>query len=139
MSDEPSPKGGNGQGPERDAGGRFLPGWRGGPGNPYAGQVAALRAALLQAVTPADVEAVAKMLIRKARKGSIPAAKELLDRVLGRPGLNVRLGGSDETASDQIRAMMDRIDADPIAQQTARDLAERLAGIGPLDPGVWDA
>ena len=70
----------------RAANGRFLKGqWKGGPGNPYARRVAALRSALLKAVTPDDIEAVVRVLIEKALQGDVPAIRELFDRVLGRP------------------------------------------------------
>jgi len=65
--------------------GRFLPGNGGGPGNPHAARVAALRSALLEAVTPADLAAIAKMLVRAARGGDVAAAKVVFERTLGRP------------------------------------------------------
>jgi len=42
--------------------------------------------ALLDAVTEADIRAVAKALVKRARDGEVPAVRELLDRLLGRPG-----------------------------------------------------
>lgn len=83
MIDAPSPNGGNGD--ARDAGGRFAPGWKGGPGNPHAARVAKLRAALLEAITPAKIKAAVKALIREAEGGNIQAIRELLDRSIGRP------------------------------------------------------
>ena len=62
----------------RDAKGRFAAGNAGGPGNPFARQVAALRQALLDSVTPADMQAVAKALIQHAVAGNVQAAKLLL-------------------------------------------------------------
>jgi hypothetical protein len=75
----PSPNG-------RTARGRFAKGNHGGPGNPYARRTAALRSALLDAVTEADIRAIAKALVKRARDGEVPAVRELLDRLLGRPG-----------------------------------------------------
>ena len=77
----PSPNGDNG----RDESGRFTPGNPGGPGNPHAAQVGRLRSALLDAVTPEDMRAVALALVEKARAGDIAAARVLFDRVLGKP------------------------------------------------------
>ena len=77
----PSANGSNG----RDESGRFLPGNPGGPGNPHAAQVGRLRSALLGAVTPEDMRAVALALVEKARAGDIAAARVLFDRVLGKP------------------------------------------------------
>ncbi len=65
--------------------GRFLPGNPGGPGNPHAARVAALRGALLEAVTPADLAAIARSLVQAARSGDVAAAKLVFERVLGRP------------------------------------------------------
>ncbi len=69
----------------RDEAGRFLPGNPGGPGNPYAKQVAEVRAALLDAVTPEQVKQVVRALVDAAVKGQVAAAKVLLDRLLGPP------------------------------------------------------
>ena len=68
----------------RDGAGRFTPGNPGGPGNPYAKRVAALRAAMLDAVTEEDVRAIVGKLVELAKAGNVPAAKEVLDRCLGK-------------------------------------------------------
>lgn len=81
MNPSPSPNGAIG----RAAGGRFAQGNPGGPGNPYARQIAELRASLLDGITPADMRAVAEALVAKARDGDVRAIKELLDRTLGKP------------------------------------------------------
>jgi hypothetical protein len=47
--------------------------------------VAALRAALLEAVTPADMKAIVQKLVELAKGGNIAAPKEVLERCLGRP------------------------------------------------------
>ncbi len=69
----------------RDALGRFTKGNRGGPGNPHARQVGRLRAALLTAVTDEDVAAIVHRLVQLALEGNVQAAREVLDRCLGRP------------------------------------------------------
>jgi hypothetical protein len=69
----------------RDENGRFLPGNRGGPGNPHARKVAQLRSALLGTVTEEDIKAIAAKLVAMARGGNLPAIRELLERTLGRP------------------------------------------------------
>jgi len=69
----------------RDESGRFTLGNAGGPGNPFAKRVAALRAALLSAITPTDIKVIIKKLIKQARGGDLAAAKEVLDRAVGRP------------------------------------------------------
>lgn len=55
----------------RSGGGRFGPGNPGGPGNPYARRVAAIRSALLAAVSDEDVRAIVAALVRKAKGGDI--------------------------------------------------------------------
>ncbi|HZY90874.1 MAG TPA: hypothetical protein VFE78_38980 [Gemmataceae bacterium] len=69
----------------RDAHGRFAEGNRGGPGNPFARQVAALRSGLLARVTPQDVGDVAEALLRQAKEGNVAAARLLLSYTLGKP------------------------------------------------------
>lgn len=69
----------------RDPKGRFAQGNPGGPGNPYARRVAELRQALIDAIGPADVKAIADALVAEAKCGNVPAIKEVFDRTLGRP------------------------------------------------------
>ena len=76
----PSPTDDNG----RDGRGRFATGNRCALGNPHARRVAELRAALLSAVTPEDIEAIARVLVKKAKGGDVVAVKELLDRCIGK-------------------------------------------------------
>ncbi len=69
----------------RDRHGRFAEGNAGGPGNPFARQVAALRVALLRAVTEQDLDDVARELVRQAKEGNLAAARLLLSYTLGKP------------------------------------------------------
>jgi hypothetical protein len=69
----------------RDAAGRFTKGNRGGSGNPFARQVAALRSALLAAITPEQMQKLATRLYKRALKGNMPAAALLLRYTLGNP------------------------------------------------------
>ena len=78
---KPTPNGPNG----RDERGRFAPGNVGGPGNPHAKQVGKLRSAMLAAVSDQEMKAVVKKLVELAKGGNVPAAREVLDRCLGRP------------------------------------------------------
>ena len=73
----------NGDG--RDSSGRFARGNKGGPGNPFARKVGQLRSALLETVTEDDMRAVAAKLVQMARGGNLPAIRELLERMLGKP------------------------------------------------------
>jgi len=70
---------------DRNEKGRFLPGNRAAKGNPYARHVAKLRAALMRAVTPLDVQEIIDSLVRAAKAGDINAARIILERTLGKP------------------------------------------------------
>ena len=78
--EQPTTNGENGRG----ANGRFANGNSGGPGNPYARRVAALRSALLEAIEPADVTEIVHRLIEMAKAGDLVAAKEVLARACGK-------------------------------------------------------
>ncbi len=92
----------------RDVTGRFAPGNAGGPGNPYARQVAALRAAMMEAVSPADLRAVVSKLLELAKGGNVTAIREVLERTLGKP------------VEADLLERMERLEAQA-ANSTARD------------------
>jgi hypothetical protein len=73
----------------RDGHGRFASGSRGGPGNPFARRVGALRKALLASVAARDMEGVARELVRQAQEGNLTAARLLLSYTLGKPAQTV--------------------------------------------------
>lgn len=81
MIGAPSPVGPNGG---RDVSGRFTQGNPGGTGNPHAKRVAALREAMLAAVSEDDMRAILTKLVELAKDGHVPAAREVLDRCLGK-------------------------------------------------------
>ena len=70
---------------KREANGRFAKGNKGGPGNPFARQVAALRQTLLNRATTKDFEEIADELIKKAKTGDVAAIKLLFQYTLGKP------------------------------------------------------
>src|SRR5215475_9876903 len=70
----------------RAADGRFAKNNKGGPGNPFNRQVAALRQALLQRVTTEDIEEILAVLLIKAKSGDLAAIKLLLSYTIGKPG-----------------------------------------------------
>jgi hypothetical protein len=74
--------------PGREALGRFTPGNRAAVGRsqPFATQAAELRRAFYEAVTPADLQALARHLITQATGGNLAATKLLLLWLLGKPG-----------------------------------------------------
>jgi hypothetical protein len=95
-SPPPSPNGANG----RAANGRFAPGNKGGPGNPLAKKVAELRSALLASVSPRDVQDIVRRIKREAKNGDIAAARELLDRVLGKAVQAIQVDAAGSAADD---------------------------------------
>jgi hypothetical protein len=72
----------------RDIRGRFMVGAPPGPGrprNPYARAQAALRCAVLEAVTAGDLRAVVRALVRLGKRGNVVAAEVLFKHVIGPP------------------------------------------------------
>src|SRR5204863_10135425 len=65
--------------------GRFTYGNKGGPGNPYARQVAALRKVITNRLSEEDLLAITEALLAKAKEGSVGAAKLLLAYGIGKP------------------------------------------------------
>ncbi len=55
------------------------------PGNPFARRVAALRQALVEAISPADLAAIARVMRDKALTGDVAAAKFLATYTVGKP------------------------------------------------------
>jgi hypothetical protein len=70
---------------ERAPGGRFATGNRGGPGNPFARQTAALRAYLINHVTERDLQDILDILLLNAKGGHLPSIKFLFSYVIGKP------------------------------------------------------
>jgi len=69
----------------RDSNGRFAAGNTGGPGNPHVKRTSELRVALLNAVSTEDVEKIVQAIVKNAKAGNLVAAREVLDRTIGRP------------------------------------------------------
>ena len=96
----PSPNGTNG----RDASGGFVKGWRGGPGNPHARHVAAIRSVLMSAVSDDDLRAILFTLVEKAKAGDVMAAREVLDRLLGKAKISIESEPPDRRTPEEIIA-----------------------------------
>jgi hypothetical protein len=77
----PSKRASNG----RDTAGRFAPGNRIAKGNPVARQQHEIRREMINAVSVADLRAIIRALVSKAKQGDVPAAREILDRLIGKP------------------------------------------------------
>src|SRR3954451_24978727 len=70
----------------RAANGTFAVGNPGGPGNPHVRRLAAMRRAILEAVSAEDVREIMAVLVAKAKEGDREAAKIVLHYTLGKPG-----------------------------------------------------
>jgi hypothetical protein len=70
----------------RDPSGRFAKGNPGGPGDPHPRRVAAFRKTLLSCITTEDIIAIVQAVVEEAKNGNMPAAKLILEYVLGKPG-----------------------------------------------------
>jgi hypothetical protein len=82
----------SGRGPN----GRFCKGNSGGPGNPFARQVAAMRQEFLKAVTTEDIAGIVRAMIAKAKEGDVAAAKVVLQYTVGKPAQTVDPDRLDE-------------------------------------------
>jgi hypothetical protein len=69
----------------REASGRFAPGNKGGPGNPFARKVAALRAAFLDTITEQDIREMTYLIVFNAKSGSLEWLKFLFQYAVGKP------------------------------------------------------
>ena len=73
--------------------GRFLMGHKGGPGAPKGHRRQALADAFYEAVSLADVKALAKTLVRLAKAGDPVAARLILERFVGRMPQGLEISG----------------------------------------------
>ncbi len=123
--------------PGRDTRGRFTAGNGGGPGNPFARQVAALRAALVAAVAPDDMAAIAAALVERAKGGDVAAARLVLSYLLGKPAPPVdpdRLDADEWQAQKATAGMLQELPG--LMRAPAPDMA--LAMVRAARPAVAD-
>lgn len=86
MMTSPSETGSNGS---RSVNGRFSAGNKFGKGNHLARQQASIRAMIVEAVTEDDLRAVIAVMVDRAKQGDMVAARELLNRLAGRPAASI--------------------------------------------------
>jgi len=119
-----SRNGQNGNG--RDRTGRFMPGNGGGPGRPpgccnrATATAMELKAALAEALTPEDIRAIMTALVDRAKTGDVAAAREVLDRSVGKThtGIEIEMN-TKPTPPDRLnvvlcpesQAILDRLNA----------------------------
>ncbi len=102
----------------RDGKGRFTKGNPGGPGNPFARQVARLRQVFLDRVDPDKLQALVDKLLEMALAGDLAALKLVLAYTLGRPAPAVDPDGLDAQEielfrREQVRDLDDNFRAIP--------------------------
>jgi hypothetical protein len=136
MTMQPSPNGTNGA--TRDAKGRFLPGYPGGPGNPDGKRYAALKRAFLMATSPAKVKQLEAKLFEMAMGGDVQAIKLYFSYSLGAPSVEVDMTVTEErdwkAETEQARVWLEqkiltmhgRMVAAREAEQIRHHLAEGL-------------
>jgi hypothetical protein len=87
--------------------GTFAPGNRAGRGNPFAKRAQELRSALYDAVSTEDLRQVVAALVTQAKSGDVPAAREVLDRLLGKAAEGIDLDARIEALEDLLAEAMD--------------------------------
>ena len=102
-----------------DNAGRFTAGNTAATGNPHARRVGRLRSLLLEAVSEDDLRAIVAAMIEKAKGGDLAAAREVLDRCVGKAGKIER-------------ADPDRLDLDERELVKAKRSAERSERLAKL-------
>ena len=137
-TDGPSPSPPDDSGREA-ATGRFAAGNTFGEGNPHHKRVAELRSALLDAISPEDVRAIVEQLVQKAKGGDLAAAREVLDRCLGKPNQAIALEGRgyfvpELTDEEMRRAREIAARADAVTPEELRAVAE-----GRTNPSIYSS
>lgn len=98
----------------RDESGRFAEGNRLARGNPFNRRMAEMRQAMLNAVSPEDLQDVIRQVVVKARLGDLAAAKLVLSYVVGKPSTPVE---------------PDRVDLDEWKLHTERPATSQVEGL----------
>ncbi len=94
--------------------GRFAKGNPGGPGNPFARQVAAFRQEFMAAVTGEDIAVIVRALIDKAKAGDVAAARLVIQYTLGKPAETVDPDRLDEMEWEQWQREQAGADSDAV-------------------------
>src|SRR5438132_4508026 len=106
-----------------EANGRFARGNPGGPGNPYARRVAALRKVLLDRLTEQDLLAITEALLAKAKEGSVGAAKLLSAYGIGKPA---SAPDPDRLDGQELAHFKDQVEAVNDVHELAREVGRAV-------------
>ena len=117
----------------RESNGRHAKGNRGGPGNPFARQVAAFRACLVNCVTQDDFTLIVYRLVERAQYGNLQAIKLLFSYLLGTPKPVVE---PDELDPNEMHLAHQEALAEQALQETAP--ARPAANDAPAPPDDLD-
>jgi hypothetical protein len=119
--------------PSHTPNGKFAPGNKCGRGNPFARKMGAMRSAFLAAITPEDVQMVARRLLAQALAGNETAAALFLSYALGKPtrGVDVdRLDLDEWKLLAERPGFQDVLDVEHKADPTtASDFVKRSVGL----------
>jgi hypothetical protein len=121
---------------QREANGRFAKGNPGGPGNPYARQVARMRVRALDSVSGDDVEAILSKMVQLAKQGDVPAARLVLQYTLGRPVASAHPDRLDRDEVEAFQANAMRRDAFSLVESTPVEPV--LVAVRELSPARGD-
>lgn len=89
--------------------GKWLAGIGGGGGNPYVKSINHYKALIGAAVSDEDVVAIVQAMVERGKAGDIAAAREIFDRLVGRPKQEVAIEStttSPQEAEQQMRMML---------------------------------
>ena len=117
-----------------DAKGRWAKGNPGGPGNPFARQVARLRKIILNRLTEEDLLAITEALLAKAKEGSVGAAKLLLAYALGKPASSP---DPDRLDGQELKHFKDQVEVVNDVHEMAREVG-RAVDRRPGPAGISD-
>jgi len=97
--------------------------------NPFQRRMAALRQAMLEAVTPQDVQDIIRQVVVKARLGDLTAAKLALGYVVGKPGKSVE---PDRVELDEWKLLSERPKVDDVNEVIQKSFTAPLSNVSVL-------
>src|SRR6266480_3120509 len=117
-----------------EANGQFAKGNPGGPGNPFARQVAKLRKVILDRLTAEDLLAITEALLAKAKEGSVGAARLLLAYGIGNP---TAAPDPDRLDGQELKHFKDQVETVNEVHELAREVG-RAVDRRPGPAGISD-
>src|SRR5438874_13317453 len=106
-----------------DAKGCWAKGNPGGPGNPFARQVAKLCKVIINRLTEEDLLAITEALLAKAKEGSVGAAKLLLAYGIGKPA---SAPDPDRLDGQELKHFQEQVEAVNEVHELAREVGRAV-------------